>query len=142
MTTSIPAAVPASSRLRYLFVAVAASVINLVMMIPGYSEDGDFQAGAWFSMLSISLVVSLGLFAFVVPRGGVVTGLVLGVLGLLSVIVFWAGLTLPIAAAAAVTGWHERQHGDRPGLATAALAIAAVSAVMLIAIIIVDATSS
>jgi hypothetical protein len=67
---------------------------------------------------------------------------VLGVLALLSVFVFWAGLTLPIAAAAAVTGWRERQHGDRRGLATAAVALAAVSAVALVAIIIVDATTT
>jgi len=141
MTTSMPSAVPASTRLRYLFVAIAASVVHLVMMIPGYSEDG-FQAGAWLSILSISLVVSLGLFALVVPRGGPVTGLALGVAALLSVVVFWAGLTLPIAAAAAVTGWHERQHGDRRGLATAAVALAAVSTVALIAIIIGDAMGS
>jgi hypothetical protein len=63
-------------------------------------------------------------------------------LALLSVIVFWAGLTLPIAAAAAVTGWRARQRGDRRGLATAAVALAAMSAVALIAIIILDAVSN
>ena len=142
MTTSMPSALPSSSRLRYLSVPVAASVINLLMMIPGYSEDGQFQAGPWFGMLAISLVVGLALFAFVVPRAGAVAGVVLGVVALLSVIVFWAGITLPIAAAAAVTGWRARQRGDRRGLATAAVALAGVSAVALIAIIIVDAMSS
>jgi hypothetical protein len=138
----MPSAAPASSRLRYLSVAVAASVIHFLIMIPGYSEDGRFQAGPWFSMLAISLIVGLALFAFLVPRAGAVAGLVLGVVALLSVLVFWTGLTLPIAAAAAVTGWRERQRGNRRGLATAAVALAAVSAVALIAIIIGDAVSS
>jgi hypothetical protein len=142
MTTSMPSALPSSSRLRSLSVPVVASVINLLIMIPGYSEDGRFQAGPWFIILAISLVVGLALFAFVVPRAGAVAGLLLGAVALLSVIVFWMGLTLPIAAAAAVTGWRERQRSDRPGLATAAVALAAVSAVALIAIIIVDAVSS
>jgi hypothetical protein len=135
MTTSMPSALPASSRLRYLAVAVAASVIHLLIMIPGYSENGRFEAGAWFSMLAISLVVGLALFAFVVPRAGAVTSLVIGVVALLSVLVFWMGLTLPIAAAAAVAGWRERRRGDRRGLATAAVALAAVSAAALIVII-------
>jgi len=111
-------------------------------MIPGYSEDGRFQAGPWFVMLAISLVVGLVLFVFVVPRAGAVTGLVVGAVALLSVIVFWTGLTLPIAAAAAVTGWRERHRSHRRGIATAAVALAAVSAVALIAIIILDAVSS
>ena len=38
---------------------------------------------------------------------------VLGGVALLSVIVFWMGLTLPIAAAAAVIGWRERHRSDR-----------------------------
>jgi hypothetical protein len=142
MTTSVPSALPGSSRLRYLSVPVAASIVHLLIMIPGYSEDGRFQAGPWFIMLAISLAVGLALFAFVVPRAGAVAGLVLGAVALLSVIVFWAGVTLPIAAAAAVTAWRARQRDDRPGLATVAVALAAVSAVALIAIVIIDAVSS
>jgi hypothetical protein len=140
MTTSMPSALPTSSRLRNLSVPVVASVINLLIMIPGYSEDGRFQAGPWFIMLAISLVLGLALFVFVVARAGAATGLVLGAVALLSVIVFWMGLTLPIAAA--VIGWRERHRSDRRGLATAALALAAVSVVALIAIIIVDAVSN
>jgi hypothetical protein len=142
MTAAMPSAAPSWSRLRYLSVAVAASVIQLLMMIPGYSEGGQFQTVPWLSMLAVSIVVGILVFAFVVPRAGAVTSLVLGVVALLSVAVFWAGLTLPIAAAAAVAGWRARQRGDRPGVATAAVALAAVGAVALIAIIIVDAVTT
>ena len=142
MTTSMPSALPTSSRLRNLSVPVVASVINLLIMIPGYSKDGRFQAGPWFIMLAISLILGLALFVFVVPRAGAVIGLVLGAVALLSVVVFWTGLTLPITAAAAVIGWRERHRSDRRVLATAAVALAAVSAVALIAIIVVDAVSS
>jgi hypothetical protein len=109
------------------------------MMIPGYSEDGKFLAGAWLTTLGISIVVGVLLFAFVVPRAGAVASLVLGAAALLSVLVFWAGLTLPIAAAAAWAGWRERQRGDRSGIATVAVALAALSAVALVVIIISDA---
>ncbi len=142
MTAAVPSAAPSSSRLRYLSVAVTASVIHLLMMIPGYSEDGEFQTGTWFTVLAISIVVGVLVFAFVVPRAGAVTSLVLGVVALLSVLVFWAGLTLPLAAAAAWAGWRERQRGDRRGVATAAVVLAAVSAVALIVIIVGDAVST
>ena len=141
MTTALPSAAPSSSRLRYLSVAVAASVIHLLMMIPGYSEDG-FQTITWLTVLAVSVVVGVLVFAFVVPRAGAVTSLVLGVVALLSVLVFWAGLTLPIAAAAGLSGWRERQRGDRPGIATAAVVLAAVAVVALVVIIIADAVSS
>jgi len=142
MTAAVPSAAPSSSRLRYLSVAVAASVIHLLMMIPGYSEDGKFEAGAWFIVLAISIVVGGLVFAFVVPRAGAVTSLVIGVVALLSVLVFWAGLTLPIAAAAGLTGWRQRQRGDRPGIATVAVVLAAVSTAALIVIIVGDAVST
>jgi hypothetical protein len=142
MTTAMPSAAPSTSRLRYLPVAVAASVIHLLMVIPGYSEPGTFQIGEWLIVLAISIVVGLLVFAFVVPGAGAVTGLVLAVVALLTAAVFWAGLTLPLAAAAATASWNARQRGDQRGIATAALALAAVAVVALIAIIIGDVVSN
>ena len=142
MTTAVPSATPHESRIRDLGLAVAASVVQMAMMIPGYNEDGSFQTAEWFIMLAVSLAVGLLIFAFVVPRGGTVTGLVLGVLALLSVLVFWAGVTLPLAAAAAVVGWRARQAGDQGTQATVVLALSALSAVGLVAIIIGDAVAN
>jgi len=142
MTTAVPSATPHDSRVRELGLAVAASVVQMAMMIPGYNEDGSFQATEWFVMLAISLAVGLLVFAFVVPRGSTMVGLVLGVLALVSVLVFWAGVTLPLAAAAAVVGWRAREGGEHRTRATVTLALSALSAVALVAIIIGDAVAN
>jgi hypothetical protein len=67
---------------------------------------------------------------------------VLGAVALVSVLIFWAGFTLPLAVAAGLVGWRARQGGERPGLANAALALAVVAAVALVAIIIGDAVAN
>lgn len=141
MTTAMPAPTTASSRVRYVSLAVAASVVHLLMMIPGYSDAGSFQTLEWLSVLAFSLVVSVALFLGVVPRRGAKTGIVLGVVALVSVLVFWAGVTLPLAAAAGTIGWriyHDRQ--DKP--AGVAVVLAALSVVALVAIIVSDARAS
>jgi len=138
----MPSGRPIASRLRYLPIAVAASIVHLLMMIPGYSDDGEFQVVEWLSILAFSLVVGLLVFAFVVPGAGAVSGVVLAALALATVVVFWAGLTLPLAAAAALVGWQARQRGERVGLATAALVLSGVAVIALVAIIIGDAVSS
>jgi hypothetical protein len=142
MTTADPPTSPLTSRLTYVPVGVAASLVHLLMMIPGYSEDGALQWGAWLGVLAVSAVVAALVFVFVVPGGGAVTGVVLGAVGLASVLIFWAGVTLPLAAAAGLVGWHARQRADRPGLANASLALAVVSIIGLVAIIIGDAAAN
>jgi len=142
MTTASAPVPVATPRSRYLAIGAAASVAHLLMMIPGYNEDGSFQTTDWLVVLLISLVVAGLLFTFVVPGAGTVTALVLGVVALVSVLVFWAGVTLPVAAAGAVAAWRARASGDRPGMATAALALSALATVALVAIIIGDAVSN
>ena len=142
MATAIPSATPHVSRVRYLSLAVAASLAQMAMMIPGYSEDGSFQTEEWFIVLAISLAVGLLVFSFLVPGGGAMTGLVIGVVAVVSVLVFWAGITLPLAAAAAVVGWRARQSDEHQMPATVALALSALSAVALVVIIIGDAIAN
>jgi hypothetical protein len=113
----------------------------MLMMIPGYSQNG-FELGSWLGALAVSLVVAALVFVFVVPGGGAVTGVVLGAVALVSVLIFWAGVTLPLAVAAGLVGWRARQGGERPGLANAALGLAVVAAVALVAIIIGDAVAN
>lgn len=142
MTTADLPASTLSARLRYLPIGVAASLAHLLMMIPGYSVDGTLEWGAWLGMLAVSVAVAAVVFVFVVPGGGAVTGVALGAVALASVLIFWAGVTLPLAVAAGLVGWHTRQRGERSGLANAALALAVVSAVALVAIIIGDAVAN
>ena len=78
----------------------------------------------------------------VVPNGGAVSALILAVVALASVLIFWAGITLPIAAAAAVIAWRARAAGERPGMATGALALSVLAGVALVAIIIGDAIAN
>ena len=141
MTTAVPTPRPHASRLHLLPMAVVASVVHLLLMIPGYSEDGSLQVGPWAAGLVFSLAVSLVLFLGVVPGRGAVTGVVLGGVALVSVVVFWAGVTLPFAAAAGILGWHAYS-GRRRMLAALTLGLAASSAVALVAIIYGDATVS
>ena len=104
MTSTTPSATPDLTRSRTVIVAIAASALQMLMMVPGYNEDGSFQLGEWLVVLAISLVLSVALFLFAVPSGGVTAGIVLGALAVVSVLVFWAGITLPLAAAAAAAG--------------------------------------
>ena len=118
MTTASALLPTPISRTRYLLIAAAAAIAQMLMMIPGYSEDGELQVGEWLIVLLISLVVSAALFTFVVPQGGAVSALVLAIVALASVLVFWAGVTLPFAAAAAVivaltSRWRAHRHGHR-----------------------------
>ena len=66
----------------------------------------------------------------------------LGIVGLASVLVFWAGITLPLAAAAAVVGWRLRRGGNTAAGPLVVLALAVVTAVALVAVIIGDAVAN
>ena len=142
MTTAVPSAAPQMSRVRYLSLAVGASLVQMAMMIPGYSEDGSFQATEWLTVLAISLAVGLLVFAFAVPHGGAMTGIVLGAVAVLSTLVFWAGVTLPLAAAAIVVGWRLLQSGEHRTPAIVAMALGALGVVAVVAIIIGDAIAN
>ncbi len=140
MTTAMPTATP-HSRTRLLPLAVGASVAQMLMLIPGYNDAESFQTGAWISVLVVSLALSLLLFLVVVPGRGPVTGIVLGVLSLLTVVVFWAGVTLPLAAAAGAAAWTGFS-GRQDSKALTGLSLAVLSTFAVVAIIIVDAVSN
>ena len=142
MASTTPSATPDLTRSRTVIVAIAASVIQMLMMVPGYNEDGSFQLGEWLVVLAISLVLSVALFLFAVPKGGVTAGIVLGALAVVSVLVFWAGITLPLAAAAAAVGWRLRRDGNTAAGPVVVLALAALATVALVVIIIGDAVAN
>lgn len=140
--SSAPSATPYLTRSRTVMVAIAASAIQMLMLVPGYSEDGSLQVGEWLIVLAISCAISVALFLFVVPKAGVAVGIVLGAIGVVSVLVFWAGITLPLAAAAGFVGWQLRRGGDRATGPVVVLALAVLATVALVAIIIGDAVAN
>ena len=130
-----------SPRLRYLPIGIAASVLQGLIMIPGYNDDGTWD-NAWFSMLVMSLIVATVVFIFVVPNGGAVSALVLGILSLLGAVAFWAMFSFPIAAGAGVLGLRARREGSRRTMANVALGLAAFAVAATVAITIGDAISN
>ena len=140
MTTSSSARMGNSSRARYLGVGLAASVAHMLLMIPGYSENGGLQVGAYAVAFATSLVATVLVFMLVVPRAGASTALILGVVAIVTFPAFWLGITLPIAAAAVLVGVRECAAGQRTGIATSGAVLGVVGAVLTIAIIIGDAT--
>ena len=140
--SSAPSATPDLTRSRTLMAAIAASAVQMIMMVPGYSEDGAFQLREWLVVLAISLVLSVTLFLFVVPKGGVFVGILLGALAVASVLVFWAGITLPLAAASAAVGWRLRRDGNTAMGPVVVLGLAALATVALVAIIISDVVAN
>ena len=66
----------------------------------------------------------------------------LGAIGVVSVLVFWAGITLPLAAAAGFVGWQLRRGGDPATGPVVVLALAVLATVALVAIIIGDAVAN
>ena len=141
-SSSAPNATLDLTRSRAVMVAITASAIQMLMLVPGYSEDGSFQVGEWLVVLTISLVLSVALFLFAVPRGGVIAGIVLGALALLSVLVFWAGITLPLAAASAAVGWRLRREGNAAAGPRVVRVLAALAIVAFVAIVIGDAVAN
>ncbi len=139
MTTSTSPDISRSARNRNLGIGVAASVLHMLMLTQGYFEDDEFLVDEYLMIWAVSLAVAVLVFLSVVPKGGGVTALVLGVLAILTNAVFWAGVALPLAAAAVVVGLRERTGGARAGLATAGAALGALAAVLLVAAIISDA---
>ena len=108
-----PSDTPDLTRSRSVIVAIAASVVQMLMMIPGYSEDESFQFGEWLVVLAISWRCS-ALRSSCSPFPGVASlrASCWGRLALVSVLVFWAGITLPLAAAAAAVAWRLRRGGN------------------------------
>ena len=141
-SSSRPTATLDLTRSRAVIVAIAVSAIQMLMLVPGYSEDGTFQVGEWLVVLAISLVLSVALFLFAVPRGGVIAGIALGALAVVSVLVFWAGITLPLAAASAAVGWRLRRGGNTAAGPVVVLALAVLAIVAFVAIVIGDAVAN
>jgi len=125
----------------WIIAAVAIGMAALLGAWGSFGDNGDF--GDYWPVLIIIGVVAAIVFGVVVPRGlsgawpTARTGLILSVLGLLTVIAFWSGAPPIFAFGGILLGYVARQRGES-GLATAAIGIGVLALVADIAIYIGD----
>ena len=118
----------------------AASVALAIVLLAIGAYSGDEDDTSYFLVASaITIAVAVVLFWGIVPR---VTrpglgGLVIGILAVVSIVVFWLGLPSPLAGAATVLGLSARESGSEAGKGTAALVLAAlaIAAAVVLALI-------
>lgn len=132
---------PLPPRLIAITAAVAVAIAAALAAWGSFSGDGDF--GDYWPVLLIIAVVAVIVFGFVVPRavGGAWpaarTGLILSVLGLLTVAVFWSGAPPIFAFAGILLGYLARQRSET-GVATAAILVGVLALVADVVIYILD----
>ena len=132
---------PLPPRLIAITAAVAIAIAAALAAWGSFSGDGDF--GDYWPVLLIIAVVTAIVFGFVVPRAvqgawpAARTGLILSVLGLLTVAVFWSGAPPIFASAGILLGYLARQRGEM-GVATAAFAVGVLALVADVVIYILD----
>jgi hypothetical protein len=140
-TATRPATLPAA------IATFAASCVFTALgtVASGTSDEhgwGEFLIVCGFSLVAVALVFGLAVHRLQdSPKAGAV-GLVLSVLGLLTIAVFWAGVTPAFAVGGVLLGMAARRSGQRTGLGTAAIAVGALAAVGYIAIYLGDWVSN
>lgn len=121
-----------------LLAAVALAVAAVLNALGSFGGEGDHSWGDFLFVLVLSAVATALVFGLVVRTATADSGgrraLVLGVLAALSVAVFWAGVTVPLAVGALACALVARDGGRAGGAAVAGSVLAAlalVSAVVL-----------
>ena len=112
-------------------IAAASVALAIVLLAIGAYSGDDDDTGYFLVASGIAIAVAFVLFWVIVPR---ITrpglgGLIIGILAVVSLVVFWLGLPSPLAGAAAVLGLAARESGSEAGKGTAALALAAIAVV-------------
>jgi hypothetical protein len=143
MSTVSPTAVRTSGSLPAALVAIAVSVPLLA--VAAWGDNGEANPARRFAItLAVAVVCAVPIFGWAVPRArrrpAGNTAVVLAVLALLSVAVYWLGLTLVLAVGAVAGGvggassWHASNGIQRVATflgAAAGLAFVAVTLLQL-----------
>jgi hypothetical protein len=116
---------------RHAGIAAASVALAIVLVAIGAYRGDEDDTGYFLVASAITIVVAVVLFWGIVPRISRpgLGGLIIGILAVVSLVVFWLGLPSPLAGAAAVLGLAARDSGLEAGKGTAALALAAVAVV-------------
>lgn len=114
-------------------VAIAATALATTMAAIGTFASGEEQGGRGFLVICAVIAVAAAIvFGLIVPRAlrreavGA-SALTLAVLGLVTVVAFWSGLTPILAGGGALLGWAGRDAERGRGMSWAAVVIGALA---------------
>jgi hypothetical protein len=136
---------PLPPRTIWLTAAVAIAVAAILGAWGTFGGDGN-STGDYIFVLVIIGVLAAIVYGFVVPRAArgiwpmARPGLILSILGLLTVIVFWSGAPPIFAFAGILLGYFARER-EPSGLATGAILLGVMALIADVAIYIADQTS-
>jgi hypothetical protein len=136
---------PLPPRTIWLTAALAIAVAAILGAWGTFGGDGN-STGDYIFVLVIIGVLAAIVYGFVVPRAArgiwpmARTGLILSILGLLTVIVFWSGAPPIFAFAGLLLGYFARER-EPSGLATGAILLGVTALIADVAIYIADQTS-
>lgn len=122
--------------------AIAATVVPLANIGAWVWRDGVNGDVGQLLIVCGFIVVAVGVvFGLVAPRtlgkeSVAKVALTLSVLGAVSAVVFWVGVTPALAAGGALLGWSGRDDSKGRSMSTAALAVGLVGLVAYVAILI------
>jgi hypothetical protein len=122
---------------RERLIGVLAGAVAVAIAIYGVYGDGQApqnQKDTLWQVIVLLLVVTAVVFGAVLPwamkRSPEKAGLIVSILGFLSIAAFWSGLPIVLGGAGATLGMAGREQSvARRGLATAALAIGGFAAI-------------
>jgi hypothetical protein len=137
---------PVSERLVAPIAIGAIALATALAAVGTYASGDEHGTKEFLVVCAIIAVAAAVVFGFVVPRGlqreaAGATALTLSVLGLVTVLAFWAGLTPILAGGGALLGWAGRDAGRGRGTSRAAIVIGALALVGYLAIYAADSIS-
>jgi hypothetical protein len=126
---------------RMMLFAAGSVVLAAVFLAIANFKDDEGNGGTGPYLITVAIAVAAALVLFWLARRFLdrpsTPALVLAILGAVSLVVFWAGVTPALAAVAAYLALEARERsGGGDGKATAALAVAALTVVAFVVVCI------
>jgi len=132
------------SRQNITGIGVAAAALSAIALAAAnFVGTGDNGGGAEYAVtLGGSLLLTLALFGWVIPRTDrpARTGLIVGLLAMLSLAAFWSGLPYVLGPAAIVLGLLGRTTSKSGAQGTIAVVLGVVATIAGLAAIVLDQT--
>lgn len=134
---------------RRMLIPMAIGVTLTTIGLTALGVYGDGSPGAeastseFFVICGIAVAAAVVVFALVIPfalrkDSAAVTALTLTILGALTIVVFWAGITLALAAGGILLGLAGRESAKGRGMASAACILGLLTAGAYVAIYVSD----